>query len=164
MRDYFPLDEGLALEYISKSASGTGGYRFEVVTSADSGGVIRAHCRRVPRDAGGKAWDAQALKDGRGVFFDAALELPLPPEPGRRWTRAPNQYRIDAADAVVTVPAGTFRDCLRVVYTIAGGDAGWGERLYAPGVGLVYEMCSDEAEPFELLLTRFIRGSSPGPS
>lgn len=155
MTEYFPLTEGLVLEYRCQGPAGSGGYRFEVVSSVSQGGITRAHCRRSPLAGGGKAWDSQVLSDGRGVFFGPALELPLPPEPGRRWTRAPNEYRIDAADAVKTVPAGTFRGCLRVVYKIAGGDSGWGEKLYAPEVGLIYEMCSDEAEPFELLLTGY---------
>jgi len=153
MKDYFPLSEGLCLEYRTQSSAQSGGWRFEVVSSVTQGVVTRAHCRRTPLGAGA-AVDLTVTKDDRGVFMGRALEFPLPAEPGRRWTRAPNAYRIADLDAVKTVPAGTFRDCLRVVYLIAGGDAGCGERLYAPGVGLIYDMCADESDPCELALAR----------
>lgn len=155
MSDYFPLVEGLALEYRSKSHEGDGGYRFEVVSAVQEGAGTVAHCRRIP-SSGGRAYDFTARKDAAGVFCGKSKEFPLPAEPGRRWTRAPNSYEIAAVDAVKMVPAGTFRGCLRVVYRIAGGDAGCGERLYAPGVGFIYEMCADEADPFEILLVRAV--------
>jgi hypothetical protein len=47
-----------------------------------------------------------------------------------------------------------------VSYLIAAGDGGCGERLYAPGVGLARELCGDEADPFEVLLTAFSRGAA----
>jgi len=145
----------MRLEYRHKSASETGGYVFEVVSAAESGGVLRAHCRHTPLSAQ-KPYDFTLVKDSRGVHRGRALELPLPARPGRRWARAPYSYRVDALDAVKTVPAGTFRGCLRVAYLVAGGDAGRGERLYAPGVGLICEICADETDPFELLLTRAV--------
>jgi hypothetical protein len=46
-----------------------------------------------------------------------------------------------------------------VVYAIAGGDGGSGERLYAPGVGLVRETCHDEADPWEARLTALARAA-----
>jgi len=61
-----------------------------------------------------------------------------------------------ALDAVTTVPAGTFRDCLKVSYLIAGGDAGYGERYYAPSIGFVREVCADESDPYEHVLLRVV--------
>jgi hypothetical protein len=130
-----------------------GGYRFEVVSAASAGGATRAHCRRTPL-AGGAPADLTAVKDERGVFLGQALELPLPPRKGREWSRAPQTYRVDCLDAVKTVPAGTFRGCLRVVYLIAGGDGGSGEKFYAPGVGLISDLCAAEDETSETVLTR----------
>ena len=80
---------------------------------------------------------------------------------GRKWRHYPNEYRISAFDAVTTVPAGTFKKCMKVSYLIAGGDGGVGERYYAPGVGLVRENCMDEGDPFEIELVRntgYLRG------
>ncbi|MDD5657286.1 MAG: hypothetical protein PHF00_08550, partial [Elusimicrobia bacterium] len=126
MRDYYPLREGLRLEYRCRRAEGDSGWRFEVVSAAaEAGGAIRALCRRAPL-AGGAPRDFTVTKKADGVYIGGVLELPLPARPGRRWDLHPNSYRMDRLDAVKTVPAGTFRDCLRVVYAIAGGDAGWG--------------------------------------
>lgn len=147
---YFPLIEGFAWEYQMKSAAGLSRYRFAVVSAAEDGGVLRAHCRR--QFEGGPAADVTVTKDARGVFVGKALEFPLPPRLGRAWVRSPNDYRVASLDAVKAVPAGTYRGCLRVVYAIAGGDAGWGERFYAPGVGFIQETCHDEADPFEVSL------------
>ena len=152
MRDYFPLVEGLVLEYRTRSSFGAGGYRFEVVSAASEGGATRALCRRSPL-AGGAPTEFTALKNERGVYLGQALELPLPLEPGREWSRAPETYRVDCLDAVKTVPAGTFRGCLRVAYLIAGGDGGSGEKFYAPGVGLISDLCAAEDETSETVLT-----------
>lgn len=153
MKDYFPLVEGLALDYRSRSAEGDGGYRFEVVSAAQEGGAIRAHCRRTPLGGGAPA-DFTLVKDGRGVFLGRELLLPLPLEPGRGWERPPESFRVESLDAVKTVPAGTFRGCLRLVYLIAGGDGGGGEKVYAPGVGLISELRTAEDETGETVLTR----------
>ena len=153
MKDYFPLVEGIVLEYRTKSASGAGGYRFEVVSAASEGGATRAHCRRTPL-AGGEPADLTALRNERGVYLGQALELPLPLEAGREWSRGAQAYRVASLDAVKTVPAGTFRGCLRVAYLIAGGDGGSGEKFYAPGVGLVSDLCAAEDETSETVLAR----------
>lgn len=153
MKDYFPLSEGLVLEYRTRSSSAAGGYRFEVVSAATEGGTTRAHCRRTALPVGMPA-DLTITKDARGVFLGEDLELPLPPERGRQWSRAPITYRIDSLQAVKTVPAGTFRGCLRVAYLIAGGDGGSGERFYAPGVGLICDLRAEEDETSETVLTQ----------
>ncbi|MBI5241105.1 MAG: hypothetical protein HY926_11580 [Elusimicrobia bacterium] len=152
MKDYFPLVEGLRLEYRTRTAGGGGGYRFEVVSAAEEGGAVRAHCRRTPL-AGGAPADFTLVKDGRGVSLGRELLLPLPLEKGRRWESGGESCRVDSLEAVKTVPAGTFRGCLRVVYPIAGGDGGGGEKVYAPGVGLVSDLCAAEDETSETLLT-----------
>jgi hypothetical protein len=41
------------------------------------------------------------------------------------------------------------------VVLIAGGDSGTGERIYAPGVGLVRETLSDEGDPSERVLVTY---------
>ncbi len=153
MTDYYPLVEGLKLEYRAGSPAGTVRYRIEVVCAAESGGGLRAHCRRTPLDGGAPA-QFTVTKDGRGVFLGRELLLPLPLEAGRTWERGPESFRVDSLDAVQTVPAGTFRGCLRVVYLIAGGDGGAGERLYAPGVGLIKDLRAAEDGSSETLLTR----------
>ena len=67
---------------------------------------------------------------------------------------------MEDANASAETPAGRFSGCLRVGYLIAAGDAGCGERFYAPGLGLVRETCADEADPFELVLTSSSRAGA----
>jgi hypothetical protein len=153
LKDYFPLSEGLVLEYRTRSSSATGGYRFEVISVTADGETTCAHCRRSTLPPGVPA-EFAVIKDARGVFLGKELELPLPLELGRQWRRAPNTYRIESMQAVKTVPAGTFRGCLRVVSLIAGGDGGSGERFYAPGVGLIYDLRVEEGETSETELTQ----------
>lgn len=151
--DYFPLIPGLRLDYITKNAEGSGLMRVEVLSVARRGGVLRGRCRRVTEWEGEVETEEYAvLKRSTGVYSGPEKEFPLPAAVGRKWRRYPNEYRVESLKAVTTVPAGTFRNCLRVGYLIAGGDAGGGERYYAPGVGFVRELRSDESDPYEFLL------------
>ncbi len=156
-RDYFPLLPGLVLAYRTKSLEGQGRLKIEVLSLEAAGGLLRAKCRRTSALAGRvKVSEFEVVQDERGVHADGGLDLPLPPDVGRRWSRGAASYAVEADDAVTTVPAGTYRGCLRVAYRLAGGDAGGGERFYAPGVGLVRELCTDETDPFELALERVV--------
>ena len=51
--------------------------------------------------------------------------------------------------AAAETPAGHFTGCLRVGYLIAAGDGGSGERLYAPGVGLVGYITASALAPIK---------------
>ncbi len=153
--DYFPLVKGSTLEYRSRNAESTGLIKVEVLEVAERQNVTRALCRR------STVWGSRlnvseytVVRDRTGVYAEKERELPLPIALGRKWRHYPNEYRVAALDAITSVPAGTFRGCLKVSYLIGGGDAGVGERYYAPGVGLVRENCMDEADPFEIELVR----------
>ncbi len=154
-RDYFPVKPGLVLQYRTKNASGEGVLTIEVLTVGTYGDIVTARCLRTTKWGREKsAQEYDVLKDGTGVYTDNAPEFPMPPRVGRKWDRYPNAYEIEDDEAVTTVPAGTFRDCLKITYLIAGGDAGSGERYYAPGIGLVRENCTDESDPYEFTLTK----------
>jgi hypothetical protein len=153
--DFFPLTKGLTLEYRTRNAESSGLIKFEILDVAEKGNVTRAMCRRTT------VWGTQVtvneypiVRDKTGVYAEKEREFPLPPVLGRKWRHYPNEYRISAFDGITSVPAGTFRNCMKVSYLIAGGDGGVGERFYAPGVGLVRENCLDEADPFEIELVR----------
>lgn len=150
--DYLPLRPGLRLEYEVARAGGT--RRLVVAHLAAADGAVTV--RRTWTDADGRAEseDARAERRADGVYLDGALVLPRPAHVGASWAQPPRRYRIEALDAAAAVPAGAFAGCLRVGYLIAEGDGGSGERLYAPGVGLVLERCSDEADPFEVRLLK----------
>ena len=155
MSDYFPLKKGLRLEYRTQNASGAGTMTIEVLSVLEGKGVVKARLRRTTEWGKEKTSDEyDALRDATGVYLGADPEFPIPVKVGRKWDRYPNAYEIEDLKAVTTVPAGTFRNCLKVGYLIGGGDAGSGARYYAPGVGFVRETCTDESDPYEFALLR----------
>lgn len=72
------------------------------------------------------------------------MEIPLPLYQNRSWTEGSYYNRVTSLKHKVTVPAGTFENCVRILTKIGGGDAGSAYRVYAPGVGLVEEALSAE--------------------
>lgn len=149
--DFLPLRPGLRLEYEVRRA---GEVRTLVVEhSAASNGSVAV--KRTWTDARGGVETDSSLGEARadGVYLDGERILPRPARAGAAWALPPRSYRIESLDAETRTPAGTFRGCLRVSYLIAGGDGGAGERFYSPGLGLVREVCGDEADPFEVRLT-----------
>ncbi|MBI3552615.1 MAG: hypothetical protein HY077_08850 [Elusimicrobia bacterium] len=163
-RDYYPLRPGLVLNYRTRNASGSGLMTVEVVKVGRSGAIFNARCRRTTKWGAEKSQEEyEVLKDSTGVYIGSAPEFPLPPRVGRTWDLYPKEYRIEDVAATAKVPAGTFRNCLKISYLIGGGDGGFGERWYAPGVGFVRETCDDETDPFEhTLLSVFRPGRKHG--
>jgi hypothetical protein len=148
--DYLPLSPGLRLEYRVSRAQRTRTLVVEHSPAAGAGVVVRRTW--TSPDGASETETSRAERRADGVYCDGVLVLPLPPRAGASWTQAPRRYRVESLDAAAETPAGKFTGCLSVGYLIAEGDGGSGERLYAPGVGLVRETCSDEADPFEVVL------------
>lgn len=150
MLDFFPLVAGALREYATEKASGTGSYKIEVLSVATKGRTTTAKCRRTVKWMHGPVNVSEFMitKDVHGVRAGRDIEFKRPVKVGTKWIRAPRRFWIEALDAKVQTPAGKFKNCLRVAYLIAEGDGGSGERLYAPGVGLVKIVENDEAEPF----------------
>ncbi len=80
-----------------------------------------------------------------GKTSEAQLILKLPPIAGARWQNADGSYTITSMGETVTVPAGTFANCVAVTQ--------WREKTnitivstYAPGVGLI-----QRAESFPII-------------
>ena len=156
MPDYFPLVKGRVLEYRSRTPDGERAVTTQVLSVADSDGRRVAECQRTTLAAGEPPTTRRftVVADGAGVVCGGDLEFPVPASAGRTWKRYPREYSIESLEGEVATPSGAYRGCLVVVYSIAGGDAGFGRRYYAPGVGFVYESCADEADPYELALAR----------
>lgn len=154
--DYFPVVVGLKLTYRYEY----GGQRarkmsFEVLSvDEESDGVVTATCLRTV--AGRELPEYVVTKDlGKGWVSSSLWgnEFPLPPSTGKKWERPPDSYVVETTAEEIEVPAGRFTECLRVVRQIAGGDGGTEERWYAPGVGLIFVDCRDEAEPYKMRLS-----------
>jgi hypothetical protein len=62
--------------------------------------------------------------------------LKAPVTVGATWNNADGKYAVTAIDATVTVPAGTFTNCVEVTHWSASGTVTT-ITLYAPGVGMV---------------------------
>ena len=156
--DFLPLSPGLRLEYEVRRAGETRALVVEHSAAAGPGVIVRRTWTAA--DGHAQTETSRAERRADGVYFDGELALPSPARPGASWSRPPRAYRVDVLDAEAVTPAGKFSGCLRVAYLIAAGDGGAGERLYAPGIGLVRELCGDEADPFEVRLTAFVRGAA----
>lgn len=158
--DYHPVEAGLRLEYELRRAGGTWTLALDYLEARREGERVVARLRRVWRGPDGEQSSVETVeRKPDGVYHAGQLVLPMPPARGRSWDYPPRQYRMEGLDGTAAVPAGEFKGCARVSYLIAGGDAGSGERLYAPGVGLVYEACREEADPYETRLLRMSRMS-----
>jgi hypothetical protein len=155
--DFLPLEPGTRLEYEVDRSGETRALVVEHL-AAPGGGVLVRRTWTSP-DGTKESETSRAERRADGVYIDGELVLPVPSRPGASWSQPPRSYRVESCGASARTPAGSFSDCLRVVYLIAGGDGGGGERLYAPGVGLVRERCSDEADPFEVTLLARARGA-----
>lgn len=158
MAEHFPLQAGRFWVYRAESARGAREVRVEIVSVEADGAAVRASGRS--RVGEGTWLEFSVVEDASSVRVEGVVELPLPPSVGASWDAGGDALSIESDRAAVRTPAGRFEDCLRVRVLLAGGDAGTGERLYAPGVGLVRESLSDEGDPTERVLTSY--GMSDG--
>lgn len=159
--DYFPLEPGLTLEYSYRDPETTDGRRrFEVLLVERLPGATVASCRRTTYKSGKtpaqvRLQMTQDLKRGWLIDSLGGKEFPLPPAAGQVWSEPPERCEVASLSAVKRVPAGEFASCLKIVRLAAGGDAGYEERIYAPGIGLIYAGSRVEGDEYELeLLSR----------
>ncbi len=157
--DYYPLIAGAVLEYRRDDAA----EKIEVLSvgreDAASGSMtaVVAKCRRTWQWDGGApdVSDVEIVKSDFGVYYAKEKLFPLPPKVGAKWNVPPDDFEIVSFEARVDVPAGGFDGCMHIRYLIGAGDGGGGEIFYAPGIGLVKEVCRDEASPYELNLVGY---------
>jgi hypothetical protein len=130
--DYFPLAVGNTWTFLDRSPQ-----QLE---------PTRRTVRIVKRDADGYFVDDQrgALRADPDCLHDRARRLLCRPiAPGSAWSSvvdvsATERYEIAGVDETVTVPAGTFRGCVRVRSQLHAGKMDQvAELTYAPGVGPV---------------------------
>lgn len=153
MADYFPLQAGRFWEYDSESSRGRRRVRVEILTVETDFGATRAAGRS--RVGEGPWLEFSVVEDASSLRVEGVVEFPLPTLVGAAWDAGGDALRVESLRAREEVPAGKFTGCLRVVVLIAGGDSGTGERIYAPGVGLVRETLSDEGDPSERVLVTY---------
>lgn len=123
--------EEVALDYFAQDDAGTVYYLGEDVDEYDENGKLAKH--NPPDDA----WLTGKATPAPGVI------MPAHPQVGDKFKSEDVSDRIDERDTVValgetvTVPAGTFKDCVKIQETLADGSVEF--KFYAPGVGVVRE-------------------------
>ena len=84
-----------------------------------------------------------AIKSGAAQEVELRAVLQAPVTVGATWENADGYYKVTAVDKKVTVPAGTFTDCVEIWHQSRSGRVTV-STLYAPGVGVVMR---DEVYP-----------------
>jgi|GEM_PF-836666 len=148
MKDYFPLAAGTQHIYEYSSSEFDGLARVVVIILSVKGGkkTVSVSARmRVELKGHASTTDyamrktaAEVVSDD-GIVVGGRIEFPLPPQKGRKWEAYPDTSEIVSLTDKIEVPAGKFRDCMKIVTLLSGGDSGSAVRYYAPGVGYVYE-------------------------
>ncbi len=98
---------------------------------------------------------ASGIRSADSPLAGPRLEIPFPCTYNLTWSEGSDRSRISALNGKVTVPAGTYDNCLKISTRVGGGDAGSAERYYAPGVGLVYEQIIAEDRQETIKLTSY---------
>jgi hypothetical protein len=157
---YYPLQEGRRWEYtVTSDQSAT---KKLVITNLAPREVNNTKVTPRKSEMGGVSWYELMENNGKGIYRDAeqkseqappALVTPkechlkFPLSRGNSWTmttkigphQVPVNLSIDSVSEKVTVPAGSFKDCVQVKQEgqSADGTSVLGYEWYAPKVGVV---------------------------
>ncbi len=149
--EYLPLNKRAVLEYEFTSSEFTAAkaVRVEVMnySAADKTAQVNMVIfnKTKPKVSNYVLTAAQdGIRSTDSPLAGPRLEIPMPLAYNQVWNEGYDRHRVAALNAKVTVPAGVYNGCLKIVTKLGGGDAGTAERYYAPGVGLVYERITAE--------------------
>jgi len=158
--DYFPLKEKTRHEYkfTSTEFEGAAKILIDLLEVKKKAGKTVAQARMVfeLRDSHTTLYtitrDAKWLTTADGVITGGRREFPLPAKEGVKWDEYPDSSEVVSLSDKVSIAAGKFAKCMKVVTMLAGGDAGKSVRYYAPGVGHILEEYNGEDKTCELEL------------
>lgn len=162
MADYFPLLKGYRLEYeyTGSEVEGTAKAVIDILSLGKKGDttiararltvIVKGHITSCEYNIGR---NAKGVTTENGIVVGGRKEFPLPIKPGRKWDEYPDANEIVSVKEKVTVPAGEFTKCMKVLTLLSGGDSGSAERWYAPGVGYIKEEYNAEDMQAEIKLT-----------
>jgi len=167
--EYFPLKENTRFEYKYKSTEFEGVARvfIDIVKVTKKPGKITAQAQMIfeLRDTHTDDYtivrDAKWLTTADGVITGGRREFPLPPKEGGAWNENPDSNEIVSMSDKVSIAAGKFKDCMKVVTKLGGAGAGKSVRYYAPGVGYILEEYTADDKTCELELVSI--GKIPPP-
>ena len=158
--DYFPLKEKTRFEYkfTSTEFEGVAKVCIDILSVGKKANKTVAQARMIfeLRDSHTTEYiitrDAKWLTTADGVMTGGRREFPLPPKEGAKWDEYPDNSEVVSLSDKVSIKAGKFAKCMKVVTLLAGGDGGKSVRYYAPGVGYVLEDYNGEDKTCELEL------------
>lgn len=143
---YMPMKVGYIWEYEGEGneyASYTAKIEFtennRYQEAKDNGGTVMANIYEVTKDSivhvyqMGESYEHKNLLKEKDNLEDIILKLPI--EVGNKWVGEENSYEIIDTKATITVPYGTFNDCLVVKRTYKDGSENYSH--YKEGVGLL---------------------------
>ena len=160
MADYFPLKDQTRFEYkfTSTEFEGTARVFIDILEVKKKAAKLVASARMIfeLRDSHTTEYtitrDTKWLTTADGVIVGGRREFPLPPKEGAKWDESPDASEVISLSDKVSIKAGKFANCMKIVTMLAGGDAGKSVRYYAPGVGYILEEYSGEDKTCELEL------------
>ncbi|MGD9641150.1 MAG: hypothetical protein AB7V08_00270 [Elusimicrobiales bacterium] len=160
MADYFPLKDKTRFEYkfTSTEFEGTARVFIDILEVKKKAAKLVAQARMIfeLRDSHTTEYtitrDAKWLTTADGVIVGGRREFPLPAKEGAKWDESPDASEVVSLSDKVSIKAGKFANCMKIVTMLAGGDAGKSVRYYAPGVGYILEEYSGEDKTCELEL------------
>ncbi|PKM98003.1 MAG: hypothetical protein CVU79_05500 [Elusimicrobia bacterium HGW-Elusimicrobia-3] len=160
MADYFPLKDQTRFEYkfTSTEFEGTARVFIDILEVKKKAAKLVAQTRMIfeLRDSHTTEYtitrDAKWLTTADGVIVGGRREFPMPPKEGAKWDESPDASEIVSLSDKVSIKAGKFANCMKIVTMLAGGDAGKSVRYYAPGVGYILEEYNGEDKTCELEL------------
>ena len=158
--DYFPLKENTRFEYKYKSTEfeGVAKVFIDIIKVVRKPGKTVAQAQMIfeLRDTHTDDYaitrDAKWLTTADGVITGGRREFSLPPKEGAVWSESPDENEIVSMSDKVSIKAGKFKNCMKVVTRLAGGDTGKSVRYYAPGTGYILEEYTAEDKICELEL------------
>jgi len=151
--DYLPLEAGSEWDYLGEGNE-FASYKLKVLfqqdnltqLSRDNGGTVMALIYKTEADKIVQIYSQEEFYDETNILDTPADEseiiLQAPFTVGASWEATDRVYTIEATDETVTVPAGVFEHCLKVVSTFPGSNHTVTE-YYAPGTGMIRSEFSD---------------------
>ncbi|MBI4350172.1 MAG: hypothetical protein HY550_01930 [Elusimicrobia bacterium] len=158
--DYFPLKEKTRYEYkfTSTEFEGEARINIDILEVKKKAGRLVARARMIfeLRDSHTTEYtitrDAKWLTTADGVITGGRREFPLPAREGAKWEEYGDSSEVVSLSDKVSIRAGKFARCMKIVTMLGGGDAGKSVRYYAPGVGYILEEYNGEDKTCELEL------------
>ncbi|MGC9070916.1 MAG: hypothetical protein ACP5IO_06375 [Elusimicrobiales bacterium] len=146
-RDYFPLIPMMRYEYEFKSSEfdGVATVFIDILKVSKKGKTTTAIARMIFKLRDENIVEFKIKKDDKwvittdGITIGGRKEFPIPPREGRKWDDPPDYNEIISITDKVSIKAGNFSNCLKVMTKIAGGDGGIAFRYYAAGIGYILE-------------------------